>query len=395
MKNQWTNFLAGYIRVKADGIGTERVINKLIKQNIYIWNVKRAGSHSILFNIQLKEMHKFRNAVRNSDCKLSFLEGRGGPFLFKRLLKNSGFLAGFLAFVVLIFLLSNMVWGIEIRGAKPETEHLIRKELDKMGVEKGKIQFLLDDADDIQRKLTNNISALTWIGVELKGTTFHFQVVEKKQPDEQVKLSPRNLVAGKKAVISKMFVVKGQSVVAVHDYVKKGQMLVSGTIGNPDKPKIVAADGEVWGETWYKSQVEVPLITNFSVFNGRESVKHYIKIAKFSIPVWNFKKPDYKNFETELSERPLKFLKWELPIHYKTATHREKEDVTRKYSVKEAVSKAREMGKKDLMKLIPEDSKIVGEKILHQTTDSGKVKLSLHYQVIENIAVGQPIIQGD
>ncbi|MBM7691806.1 hypothetical protein JOC77_001216 [Peribacillus deserti] len=395
MKNQWTNFLSGYVRVKADGRGTERVINKMVKQNIYIWDVKKAETDSILFNIHLRDLHNFRKAVRNSECKLSLLEGRGGPFLFKRLLKNSGFLAGFLAFLTLIFLLSNMVWGIEVKGAKPETEHLIRKELDKMGVQIGKIQFLLDDADDIQRKLTTNISALTWIGVELKGTTYHFQVVEKKQPEEQVKLSPRNLVARKKAVISKVFVVKGQSMVAVHDYVKKGQLLVSGSIGNPDKPKIVAADGEVWGETWYQSQVEVPLSTNFSVFNGRENVKHYIKIAKYSIPIWNFKKTKYKNFETEMSERPLKFLKWELPIYYNTATHREKEDVTREYSVKEAVSKAREMGKKDLMKLLPEESKIVGEKILHQTSDNGKVKLSLHYQVIENIAVGQPIIQGD
>ena len=36
-----------------------------------------------------------------------------------------------------------MVWGIEVQDAKPETEHTIRKELDKMGVKIGKVQFML------------------------------------------------------------------------------------------------------------------------------------------------------------------------------------------------------------------------------------------------------------
>ncbi|MER2140433.1 MAG: stage IV sporulation protein, partial [Priestia megaterium] len=42
-----------------------------------------------------------------------------------------------------------------------------------------------------------------------------------------------------------------------------------------------------------------------------------------------------------------------------------------------------------------EDAKIKGEKVLHQEQDNGKVRLSIHYQVIENIANTQPIIQGD
>ena len=32
--------------------------------------------------------------------------------------------------------LSNMVWKIEISGAKPETEYILMKELDKMGIKR-------------------------------------------------------------------------------------------------------------------------------------------------------------------------------------------------------------------------------------------------------------------
>ncbi len=71
------------------------------------------------------------------------MQRSGVPFFFKRLLKNSGFLAGAAAFFLVILFLSNMIWGIEIKGAKPATEYQIRKELDKMGVKIGKVQFFV------------------------------------------------------------------------------------------------------------------------------------------------------------------------------------------------------------------------------------------------------------
>ncbi|RFU65752.1 sporulation protein YqfD [Peribacillus glennii] len=395
MKNQWTNFYTGYVIVKANGKGTERLINALLKKGIPIWDVKRAGTDSLVFCIDLKEVPKLRETVRSSDCKVTFISGKGGPFLLRRLLKNSGFLAGSLAFLVCLFVLSNMVWGIEIHNANPETEYAIRKELDKMGVKIGKVQFLLDDVDTIQRKLSDNVSALTWIGVELKGTTYHFQVVEKKQPKAEKKLSPQNLVAKKKATIADMFVEKGQPMIKVNDNVYKGQLLVSGIIGKEDTPKVVSARGVILGETWYNSTIEVPLKSNFSVFNGDEMTKHFLSIGNFSLPIWGFKDPGYKHFEKDTTVRPFHFLKWELPIGYKTETKRSKEDIVREYTPAQAHKEAAKMGRADLKKQLPADAEIKKEKILHTTNQNGKVKLIILYQVIENIAAGQPIIQGD
>jgi hypothetical protein len=60
-------------------------------------------------------------------------------------------------------------------------------------------------------------------------------------------LSPRSLVAKKKAMVAKIYVEKGQPEVQVNDYVKKGQVLVSGLIGKEDNKKSIAAVGEVLG----------------------------------------------------------------------------------------------------------------------------------------------------
>lgn len=63
------------------------------------------------------------------------------------------------------------------------------------------------------------------------------------------------------------------------------------------------------------------------------------------------------------------------------------------YSKKEAVLEGIEMGKRDIRKKIGRDGNIISEKVLHETSENGKVKLIILYQVIENIVQTTPIVQ--
>ncbi|MFK9091414.1 sporulation protein YqfD [Bacillus salipaludis] len=392
MKNQWIEFLYGRVTVKVTGKGLERFLNVLTRNGLHIWNVKRHGTETITFKIRVQDALKMRQFSRKSECKISFLRRSGVPFLLKRLLKNSGFMLGAAAFLFIIFFLSNVIWGIEIKGAKPATEYQIRKELDKMGVKIGKVQFFVDNVEGIQRKLTDNIGALTWVGVELKGTTYHLQVVEKNEPKKPEQLSPQNLVAKKKAIIVKRFVETGQPVVEINDHVEKGQLLVSGVYGQEGaSPELVAAKGEIWGETWYLSDVKLPMVTNFNVYTGKEKQKHALLLGKIEIPIWGFGKPEYKKYETEKTVHKIHFLKWELPISYINKTIREHEEFQRTYSKQEAEQHALELAKKEIKSKLDEDAIINDEKILHKEYKNGKVILAIHFKIIENIAVGQPI----
>ncbi|HJV32225.1 MAG TPA: sporulation protein YqfD [Bacillales bacterium] len=391
MKNHWIEFLFGRVTVKISGKGIERFLNNLTRNGLHIWNVKRHGTETITFKMRVQDALKIRRLARKSECVIRFLHREGIPFIVKRSFKNSGFLLGVLFFFCIIFLLSNVVWGIEIKGAKPATEHQIRKELDKMGVKIGKIQFFVDNVETIQRKLTDQIGAITWVGVELNGTTYHLQVVEKNQPKEPEVLSPRNLVAKKKATIVNMYIEKGQPLVNINDQVKPGQLLVSGMIGKEGEEQLVAAKGDVWGETWYKSHVELPLQTKFNVFNGKEEEKYTLLLGKWAVPIWGFRKPGFKEYESEKNLKNVHFLKWVLPISLSIETFREKEEIIRNYNKLEAVEIAADIAKKDIKNYLDEDAIIKDEKILHNTFANGKVKLDIHFKIIENIAKGQPI----
>jgi similar to stage IV sporulation protein len=395
MKNHWTIFFSGHVKIKIVGKGIERFINECVRQNIIIWEVTRQADLSMTGSIPLKDIHKLRRIIRKSDCKLSFIGGSGLPFLIQKGLYNSGFVIGAIFCLVLLFILSNMVWGIEIRGANPETEHVIRKELQAIGVERGKFQFVMSDVDEIQKHLSETINAITWVGVELKGTTYHFQVVEKNQPKEVEYFNPRHLVAKKTGVIANMFVEEGQPMVSINDYVQKGDLLVSGFIGQEGKVEVVSARGEIMGETWYDAKVTVPLNTTFNVLTGKTKTTHYLNVFNWDIPVWGFGKHSFEKFEISTEEKPFNFLKWSLPFGYNKKVILESETVERTYTKEEAIKAGMENGRNELKERLNEQATIKGEKVLQQSIESGKVKLSIHYQVIEEISTVQPIIQGD
>jgi similar to stage IV sporulation protein len=399
MKNQWIIIFLGYVKVRLNGRGAERFLNECVRSNIHIWNVRRVGNDTLTFHIYVKDVHRLRPVFRKYECDLKFIGRYGYPFWQKRLLRNSGFLIGIISFFSLLILLSNMVWNIEVKGAKPETEYVISKELQKMGVTRGKLQFQLPDIETIQRSLTNNVHSITWVGVELKGTTYHFQVVEKNEPDKEEVLSPRHLVAKKEAVIQKMFVEQGKIMVSRNEHVEKGQLLVSGIFGKEDSPTVIPAKGIIFGETWYDSNVDVPLKTLFQVYTGEFFEKHYIKLGNFKIKIWGFEKNKYKRYKEEVMTYPVHFLGWTLPIAYEKAIVREEEEAMREYTEKQALEVGKEMAWRELKKKLEGNAAILGEKVLHKQVENGTLKLSLYFKVIENIAEIQPItesnIQGD
>lgn len=389
------HFFSGSVKAVITGKGTERFINECVRQGIVVWDVKKPGTHALSFSMYLKDIKKIRRVVRKNDCKLRFIGKKGLPFLVQKAIYNSGFLIGAFLFLIIVTLLSNMVWGIKVEGAKPETEHLIIKELKKLGVEKGKLQFFIEDNESLQRHLEEAINDITWIGVELNGTTYHFEVVEKNQPDPPEQYSPRDLVANKTAIIKKLIVEEGKPVKAVNDLVKKGDILVSGKIGKEGEEVYVPARGKIYGETWYKSAVEVEITTKLNVMTGENKQKHYISIGDLRIPVWGYGNVEYKEYQTELDKRPIKFFNWELPIAYEKVTIRESEEITRKYTTNEAIEEAKRIGRNALEQDLDSDAEIIEEKVLRQSINNGKVKLEIKYNVIENIVTTIPLVQGD
>ncbi|HEX7063938.1 MAG TPA: sporulation protein YqfD [Bacillales bacterium] len=392
MDKRWLSLFFGQVRIEVRGRRAEQFINRCIEHEVNVTDIKRTDEQSIICTIQSQDVRKLRPLLRQSDCKLHIAGRKGWPFFLNKLSFKKGFVAGILLFAAVLFMLSNMLWRIEITGTDPETAHEIRKVLDKLGVERGEFQFSLPAKEDIQHAIADQIDQVAWVGANLNGTTYRFNVLEKEIPEEEKALTPRNLVAEKEAVIYDIYVEQGVAKVQPDEYVKKGDVLISGVIGEKKHRKVVPAKGKVLGETWYESEITVPLVTELKTYTGKSYTKHAVYIFGFRIPVWGFSKPDFDKYDVKLKKTPMKFLGWTLPISYETKKYLQTDKVKREYTRKQATAKAKQLGKEDLLNQLDQNARIKSQKVLRETVDNGKVKVLMYYTVIEDITVEQPLI---
>ncbi len=69
------------------------------------------------------------------------LQKKGSSLSASQIKIKSGLHCGICDIFVILFLLSNMIWEIDIKGAKPETEHQMVKHLEEIGVKKAVCNF--------------------------------------------------------------------------------------------------------------------------------------------------------------------------------------------------------------------------------------------------------------
>lgn len=385
----------GNVTVEAEGSYHEQLLNKCLKEGIQIWNVQEQPSGNLQFDIALADISKMRKLFRKSGIKIRFKQRRGMPFLLNEMKVRIGFATGVLLFIGIILFASNMVWGHTIKGASPHVEQKLNEVIQQIGIERGALAFRLPKPDEIQKMVTDQISEATWIGVRKKGTTYEFEVVEQVRQTEPERLSPRHLVASKKAVIRKMFVEDGKAVKHTNEVVNEGDLLVSGFIGVEGQEQTIAAKASIIGEIWYTSSISMPIEQTFTSLTGEQKNKRIVSFGDVEIPYWNFTKPDYNSFETFERETNLTIFGYRLPFQFKVLEQRETFAFNRAYTEEEVIDVLKKEAREELKGKLPDDAEIKSEHILQEAIENDTVSLKIHYQVLEEIAQEKPIIQGD
>ncbi|UOQ46348.1 sporulation protein YqfD [Halobacillus salinarum] len=387
MSQRQHDYFLGLITIKVKGKLIEPFLQACVRNGCHITNVRRINPEVIQMTIRLKDWSTCRKLRKNYQCKFKVVSRKGIPFLFQHMLKRTSLAAAFILGVLLVFLLANTLWSIHVEGLNPELRASVEKQLKSYGVAPGKLTIGMDDPNEIQRKLLDDVPDLLWIGVKKQGTSYHLYGVEKTRQDKNVNTHPADLIAVKKGMVIKTFIKKGRPLVSVYDVVKKGQRLASGKlVEGKDNNAVVRAEGEVIAETWYKASLSVPVKQQLKLTNGDAEKEYQLQFGKISIPIWGWwhKQDQQKRAENYVSDWSV--LKWKLPVHLSTTYYYHSEDQANSYSNKEAVSRGTETAKQSLFQQLPKDSKIIEEKVLHESEENGKVKLILLFKVYENIA---------
>ncbi|MFB5662105.1 sporulation protein YqfD [Alteribacillus sp. HJP-4] len=374
----------------------ERLINECMKEHIILKQVIRKKETEVHLTIDSRQEDKLHLLAEECSCEV--INSHASPLqMWKTLIKTrTGFFTGILLFFLFLTALSQMVWNIEIKGAAPELEYNLREYMEEHGLKTGQAQFLLPPPEELQRLLLKKSEGVTWIGVEKIGTTYQIEVVEQTLPEEQNVPAARHLVARKTAVIDKIFAEKGKVLVKENELVHKGDVLISGFIGKGKFVEVVPATGSVLGETWYTVEADLPLTQELVTATGNSETRYELEVFGYSIPIWGFQAGEsYSTFQEETDRKEWYVLSYLLPFQLEKTRFMETSLLALQENEKSVLKKAKKAADLKMKQHLSAEASITAEKILHEQNQDGKVKMTVHYLVTEDIISESPIIQGE
>ncbi|SMF88548.1 similar to stage IV sporulation protein [Paenibacillus uliginis N3/975] len=385
-------FLRGYLKLTVRGEHVEAFINALAEAGTPVWDVRPTGTHSAEFKLLLNDFKGLRPLLKRTGCRSRILERHGLPFRALRLLKRKVFVVGVVMFFAILMALSSMVWNVSVEGNETIASEDILEVAKQEGVYPYQWIFRLKSLDKLSTNLTTRLPGTSWVGVERNGTSIRIQVVEASVPKKPELLSPRHLVSTSDAVITYIYAEKGVPKVQINSRVKKGDILISGILGDTENAKSVVAKGEVKGLVWHEYEIEVPLVKKRKIYTGEASKKSYFVLGNRAVQLWGYGDVPFEKHETLTIYDPLTWRSRALPIGWMTEKVMEVSESSQTVTEEEAKKEGLEGAYRDILAKYGSETRLVSQKILHDKKENGKVYMKVLFEVEETIAKELPIV---
>lgn len=251
------NNLAGYLRIRVEGYSPERFLNLCCYHGIFLWNLRPVkGAYEM--NIRVRDFRRLRPLIRKSRAKVRITQKRGVPFFLHKYRRRKLFFAGASVAVCLIFFLSSFIWRIQIDGNLARTDEVLLSFLAEKGVACG-IARKKVDCDRIEKDIRLEYDDIIWVSAYVHGSCLKIKVKEnpdrKELQTETVSEVPTDIVAETDGVIQKIITRKGVPLVQEGSEVKKGDVLVSGSV------EVKNDSDEVTGYQYQASDADITALT--------------------------------------------------------------------------------------------------------------------------------------
>ena len=278
--------------------------------------------------------------------------------------------------------MSNYIFSIDIIYNDKEIVNKLQKELAQYDITRFKKKKTQDYLEKVKKDiLKNNKDTLEWIEIEEDGTKYIVKLVERKKEVKENEYTYQSIIASKNATITSIKAYSGEKVKTVNQYVQKGETIISGVMQKPDGTNIFEkAKGHVYGEVWYKVNLEYPLYYQEEKVTGKNKTIITINFLDKQIPLFPYKKyKQLKHNSSKILESKL------LPISLTKENLYEvivKEEI---YTEEKAVSIAKKLAEKKLKEKNNKIIKINDIQILEKVNLGSKIKLNLFISVNEDI----------
>lgn len=261
---------------------------------------------------------------------------RGGVFTVRKYRRRTGLLVGLaLAFALTVYL-SNVVMIVEVYGNETLSDKQIVSLLNDQGIRIGAFIPSID-LREAERRIVSSSDSIAWVGLRSKGCKIQAEISETGELPDIVPTSvPCNIVSSRDAqIVAINNVHMGMLVRMLHDGVKKGDLLISGTVDDGKGGVYFAHSmGEVIGR--YTEKVVFRQAFEDERFDYSEKiVRKKLCFFGLEIPLY-IGKNNFGNYEYDEETRYAELWGIKFPVGIMTAEYKTYDIVPVSYSLEQA-----------------------------------------------------------
>ncbi|MDR1774594.1 MAG: sporulation protein YqfD, partial [Clostridioides sp.] len=207
------NYIRGYYTIVIEGLGIERFISNLRKNNISVYNIKKTNKNTIEFRVYKSDIKVLKEIFREGNFEIKIKQKTGIPFLFKRIYKMKITWICALISVFLLLSTSQFVTDIYIQTPEGIKVEELRKEIYKAGLKPGVYKKNVD-RKEIRDYIMSKFSEVAYVSINVKGTNIFITVTKKDESlNSKQNSNYCNIIASKNGIIEKVVAKSGKAVV--------------------------------------------------------------------------------------------------------------------------------------------------------------------------------------
>lgn len=368
-----------FYKIKIEGKDVKRFIRMLYRSGIYFEEISL--DHGSAYIKVDKENYKKFNDIKTS-YNIEVIE-LFGISKFNHLIRSNFIFLVFTAFgIFLLYFLSNIIFDVEVIHNDKYIRDLLYSELDKYNIKKYNFVKKYEYVQKVKNEILNNYkNDIEWLEIERVGTFYKIRVDKRIINNIKQDGQNRHVVAKKNGIIMRIVAEKGEIVKKVYDYVRAGDIIISGEIyKNKEVIGQTSASGDVYAEVWYKVKVEMPISYKEEALTGRSKNVINISFLDKNINIFDFHR--YNNSKKEGNTILSDF------FGMFTIKYNKEYEINVKDEVNNIISEefAFKMARKKIEDQLGRGEYIISQKKLKTVINNSTIITEVFFKVYENIS---------
>ena len=370
--------MINYFWIEIKGKNPKRFLSKLLKLKINIADIKYEKD-KILLKVSYEDYKNIKQIKTIYTIKI--IKTSGKKKLLEQVIKYKIPLLTFIISVFFLLIISNFILFINIDTENKNIKKIIKENLQENNVTLYSKKKSYTKLKEITQNIkNNNLDNIEWIEINQKGVVLTVKVIERLSNNTNTNNNYKDIVASKNGYIKKIYSRKGEVLKNIDDYVKKGDIIISGNIFRNDKVvDRVKANGKVYAEVWYIVKLNDKLIHQEIAPKEVGKQKLILKVNKKEITFLTIPKK-------VITENKKNFFKNDIfSLYLKQEKNYQKE--TTKYKENDLTDILNKRAKNAINKNLKRDEYIIKQKTLKKYIKNGKMYIEVFFKTYEDISL--------